>query len=188
MIMVEFITKITNVSYDQYLALTEAKDYNDIQVNVEHIPDTPIGKIKEIFTEKDDKTNIYAKLEINDNIYSKIKDEISGCSVELVNINTKNGISIPTACSILLGSEPAVEDAGKTILERVYSKVKDIIVKNDNMVNKEVEENQIILINKYTNKKIVYLLEYDNKRDYYNSINELLADYIKDKIIDEFVK
>ena len=62
------------------------------------------------------------------------------------------------------------------------------VFKNNNMVNKEVEENQIILINKYTNKKIVYLLEYDNKRDYYNTINKLLADYIKDKIIDEFVK
>ena len=125
--MAEFITKITNLSHDQYLALTEAADYGDIQVNVEHIPDTPIGTVKEIFVDKDAETNVYAKLEIKDSVYDKIKDVISGCSVELVYIENENGISIPTACSILLGSEPAIEDAGKTILERVYSKIKNTI-------------------------------------------------------------
>ena len=125
--MVELITKITNLSYDQYLALTEAKDYGSIQVNIEHIPDTPIGAIKEIFVDKDDISNVYAKLEINDGVYNKIKDKISGCSVELVYIETDEGVSIPTACSMLLGSEPAVDDAGKKILERVYSKIKNAI-------------------------------------------------------------
>ena len=74
---------------------------------------------------------------------------------------------------------------GKMICEGEHNIIKFFapIFKNNDMINKEVKENQIVLINKYTNKKSIYELQYDNEFEYLRVMNNILSDYIKHKLI-----
>lgn len=143
-VIIEIIKPITRLDYDELLSKTDISLYKGISVNFNHIPDSKIGEVLDVWKDSDDPNLVIARMNVRDEVYKKYKDKFGGCSVEIC-YNEDKSVVIPTQVSILSkDTPPAIKETEKFTLEKYSEDGKKMLKtyykweenKYDNTLNK----------------------------------------------------
>ena len=117
--MVTFIQPIVRLDYDDFLAKTTPDMYVNLPININHTSDSEIGKVINVFVDKNDPNLVIGELAIKNSVWNKYKDQFGGISVELI-YNSDKSVVIPTRVSLLTKDVmPAVKDTLKFRFEPI---------------------------------------------------------------------
>ena len=148
--IVEIIKPIVRLDYDEILAKTSIELYKDISVNFNHITDTEIGKVLDVYADEKDPNLVIARMFIKDEVWEKYGDKFGGCSVEVA-FNPEGTVVIPTQVSILsYDVPPAIEDTNRFTLEK-YSKDDKQYIKAYYSWDEQNKKEEMSMINKIYN-------------------------------------
>lgn len=125
--MVVFIQPITRLDYDELLAKTTPEMYLNLPINVNHQDDSEIGKVINVYVDKDNPNLVIGELAIKNVIWNKYKDKFGGISVELT-CNEDKSVVIPTRVSLLTTDVmPKIKDTLNFRFEPIKGTNKSIV-------------------------------------------------------------
>lgn len=158
-IIVRIIKPITRLDYDSILARTTLELYKGIGVNFNHVTDSNIGKVLNVYADANDPNLVIGEMEVRDEVMETYGDKFKGASVEIV-MNYNKDVFIPVNVSLLTYEvEPAVEDTKNFTLTK-YSK--------------EGQDGESIVVS-HNWDKMVYSTKEEPKKEDSSIVNEILS-------------
>jgi len=140
--MVKIIKPIVKLDFDELTEKTDISLYKDIPVNYNHGVDSDIGKVVNVYADKNDENLIIAEMEVKDEIWEKYGDNFHACSVEL-HFNSDTKVVIPTAVSLLTTDlEPAIDETKEfTLVQYDDNSYRTTYIFNDTQNNENANDN-----------------------------------------------